>query len=130
MRLTQPLAFISLCIVLTVSVASRCLCVNCRKLPHSIHPLPTVRSVPSWASSYRDHRMKRKLLSVKDLVEELGISADSVCRAYRTGEIPGAQIVRIIWFGLGQVLRAMESKTKAMPHNQCTKGRSEFVHAT
>ena len=74
--------------------------------------------------------MKRKLLSVKDLVKELGISADSVCRAYRTGEIPGAQIVRIIWFGLGQVLRAMESKTKAMPNNQCTKGRSEFVHAT
>ena len=101
MRLTQPLAFISLCIVLTVSVASRCLCVNCRKLPHSIHPLPTVRSVPSWASSYRDHRMKRKLLSVKDLIEELGISADSVCRAYQTGEIPWAQIVRIIWFGLG-----------------------------
>ena len=39
--------------------------------------------------------MKRKLLSVKELAEELGISTDSVYRAYRTGEIPGAQIARI-----------------------------------
>ena len=74
--------------------------------------------------------MKRKLLSVKELAEELGISADSVYRAYRTGEIPGAQIAHIIRFDLGQVLRAMERKTKARPNNQCTKGRSELVHAT
>jgi hypothetical protein len=33
MHLTQSLAFTSLCIVLTVSVASRCLCVNGPKLP-------------------------------------------------------------------------------------------------
>ena len=58
--------------------------------------------------------MKRKLLFVKELAEELGISADSVYRAYRTGEITEAQIARIIRFDLGQVLRAMERKTKAM----------------
>lgn len=51
---------------------------------------------------------------MKELAEELGISADSVYRAYRTGEITGAQIARIIRFDLGQVLRAMERKTKAM----------------
>ena len=65
--------------------------------------------------------MKRTLLSVKELAEELGISTDSVYRAYRSGEIPGAQIARIIRFDLVQVLRAMEERAKAMPNSQCTK---------
>lgn len=65
--------------------------------------------------------MKRTLLSVKELAQELGISTDSVYRAYRTGEIPGAQIARIIRFDLGRVLRAMEERAKAMRNSQCTK---------
>lgn len=65
--------------------------------------------------------MKRTLLSVKELAEELGISPDSVYRAYRTGEIPGAQIARTIRFDLGKVQRAMEERAKAMPNSQCTK---------
>lgn len=65
--------------------------------------------------------MKRTLLSVKELAQELGISADSVYRAYRSGEIPGAQIARTLRFNLAQVCRAMEARAKAMPNSQCTK---------
>jgi DNA-binding transcriptional regulator YhcF (GntR family) len=68
--------------------------------------------------------MKRTLLSVKELAQELGISTDSVCRAYRTGEIPGVQIARIIRFDLGQVLRVMEERAKAMPNSQCAQRRA------
>ncbi len=68
--------------------------------------------------------MKRRLLSVKELAEELGISTDSVYRAYRTGEIPGVQIARIIRFDLEQVLRAMEARANAMPNSQCAKRRA------
>ncbi len=65
--------------------------------------------------------MKRTLLSVKELAQELGISPDSVYRAYRSGEIPGAQIARTLRFDLAQVCRAMEKRAKAMPNSQCTK---------
>ena len=65
--------------------------------------------------------MKRTLLSVKELAQELGISPDSVYRAYRSGEIPGAQIARTLRFDLAQVCRAMEKRAKAMPNSQCAK---------
>jgi excisionase family DNA binding protein len=65
--------------------------------------------------------MKRTLLSVKELAQELGISPDSVYRAYRSGEIPGAQIARTLRFDLAQVCRAMEKRAKAMPNSHCTK---------
>ena len=65
--------------------------------------------------------MKRTLLSVKELAQELGISADSVYRAYRTGEIPGAQIARTIRFDLGKVQRAMEERARVMPNSRCRK---------
>jgi excisionase family DNA binding protein len=68
--------------------------------------------------------MKRTLLSVKELAQELGISTDSVYRAYRSGEIPGAQIARIIRFDLGRVLRVMEERAKAMPNSQCSRRRA------
>lgn len=71
--------------------------------------------------------MKRSWLSVKELAQELGISADSVYRAYRSGEIPGAQIARTIRFDLAQVCRAMEARAKAMPNSQCTKGATGGV---
>jgi hypothetical protein len=53
--------------------------------------------------------------------EGAGISAASVYRAYRTGEIPGAQIARIIRSDLRQVLRAMEERASAMPNSQCSR---------
>ena len=43
--------------------------------------------------------MKRSLVSVKELAQELGISTDSVYRAYRKGEIPAAKINRMIQIG-------------------------------
>lgn len=68
--------------------------------------------------------MKRTWLSVKELAEELGISVDSVYRAYRAGEIPGAQIARTIRFDVAHVRRAMEARAKAMSNSQCTKRRA------
>lgn len=68
--------------------------------------------------------MKRTLLSVKELAQELGISTDSVYRAYRSGEIPGAQIARTIRFDLEKVQQAMENRANAMPNSQCTKRRA------
>jgi excisionase family DNA binding protein len=62
--------------------------------------------------------MKRTFLSVKELAHELGISQDSVYRAFRAGEIPGAQIARTIRFDLSKVQRAMEERAKAMPNNE------------
>jgi len=64
--------------------------------------------------------MKRTFLSVKELAHELGISQDSVYRAFRAGEIPGAQIARTIRFDLSKVQRAMEERAKAMPNRRCT----------
>ena len=68
--------------------------------------------------------MKRTLLSVKELAQELGISTDSVYRAYRSGEIPGAQIARTIRFDLEKVQQAMENRANAMPNSQCAKRRA------
>ena len=65
--------------------------------------------------------MKRMLLSVKELAQELGISTDSVYRAYRKGEIPAEQINRMIRFNLEKVHRAMEQKAEAMPNKSVVK---------
>jgi excisionase family DNA binding protein len=61
------------------------------------------------------------LLSVKELAEELGISVDSVYRAYRKGEIPAVQICRMIRFDFEKVRLAMEQKAKRMPYQRCTQ---------
>ncbi len=68
--------------------------------------------------------MKRTLLSVKELAQELGISTDSVYRAYRSGEIPGEQIARTIRFDLLLVRQAMVERANAMPNRQCAKRRA------
>ena len=65
--------------------------------------------------------MKRTLLSVKELAQELGISPDSIYRAYRSGEIPGEQIARTIRFDLLLVRQAMVERANAMPNRQCSK---------
>ena len=63
--------------------------------------------------------MKRTWLSVKELAHELGISADSVYRAYRKREIPAFQICRTIRFDLEKVRHAMRRKAEAMPNRRC-----------
>ena len=65
--------------------------------------------------------MKRTWLSVKELAVELGISTDSVYRAYRKGEIPGSQIARTIRFDHEEVRQAMRQRAEAMPNSQCTR---------
>jgi excisionase family DNA binding protein len=65
--------------------------------------------------------MKRTWLSVKELAVELGISTDSVYRAYRTGEIPGAQIARTIRFDPQEVRESMKKRAEAMPNSECMK---------
>ena len=68
--------------------------------------------------------MKRTLLSVKELAQELGISTDSVYRAYRKKEIPAAQINRMIRFDFEKVKRAMEQRANAMPNSQGSMQRA------
>jgi len=68
--------------------------------------------------------MKPTLLSVKELAQELGISTDSVYRAYRKGEIPAAQINRMIRFDFEKVKRAMEQRANAMPNSQGSMERA------
>lgn len=66
--------------------------------------------------------MKRTWLSVKELAHELGISPDSVYRAYRKREIPAFQICRTIRFDLEKVRHAMKKKAEAMPNRRCASG--------
>lgn len=68
--------------------------------------------------------MKRTLLSVKELAHELGISTDSVYRAYRKKEIPAAQINRMIRFDFEKVKQAMEQRANAMPNSQGSMQRA------
>ena len=65
--------------------------------------------------------MKRTWLSVKELAHELGVSADSVYRAYRKQEIPAFQICRTIRFDLEKVRHAMKKKAEAMPNRRCRR---------
>ncbi|CAI4030251.1 MAG TPA: helix-turn-helix domain-containing protein [Nitrospiraceae bacterium] len=65
--------------------------------------------------------MKPTFLSVKELATVLGMSVDSIYRAYRKGDIPAAQICRTLRFDLGKVQRAMEMKAKAMPNSRCSR---------
>jgi len=61
------------------------------------------------------------LLTAKELANELGISAKTVYRAYRSHEIPAAQVRRTVMFDLDEVRRAMKQRAEAMPNSQCTK---------
>ena len=52
--------------------------------------------------------MKKELLTVKELAAELRMSAKSIQRAYRKGEIPVQWLGRMARFDLVKVQRAME----------------------
>ncbi len=51
----------------------------------------------------------KRLLSVKELSEELGVSEDTIRRAYWKGEIPGYRICTVLRFRLEVVERVMQS---------------------
>ena len=52
--------------------------------------------------------MKKELLTVKELAAELRMSAKSIQRAYRKGEIPVKWLGRMARFDLATVHRAMD----------------------
>ena len=52
--------------------------------------------------------MKKELLTVKELAAELRMSAKSIQRAYRKGEIPVQWLGRMARFDLVKVQRVME----------------------
>lgn len=54
--------------------------------------------------------MKRRLLSVKELADELGVHEDTIRRAYWKKTIPAERICKVLRFDLGKVRRAMERK--------------------
>ena len=51
--------------------------------------------------------MKRRLLSVKELADELGVHEDTIRRAYWNGTIPAERICRLLRFDLEIVRKAM-----------------------
>ena len=55
-------------------------------------------------------RKGQGLLSVKELAAELGVSVDSVRRAFWNGGIPGFRLCKMLRFDLKQVRRAMRVK--------------------
>ena len=54
--------------------------------------------------------MKRTLLSVKEVAQELGVSAQSIRRAYWRGEIPAYRISTMLRFDLERVQRIFLAK--------------------
>ena len=54
--------------------------------------------------------MKRTLLSVKEIAQELGVSAQSIRRAYWRGDIPAYRISKMLRFDLARVQRIFLAK--------------------
>ena len=54
--------------------------------------------------------MKRTLLSVKEIAQELGVSVQSIRRAYWRGDIPAYRISKILRFDLERVQRIFLAK--------------------
>ena len=54
--------------------------------------------------------MKRTLLSVKEIAEALGVSSQSIRRAYWRGEIPAYRLSKILRFDLARVQRILLAK--------------------
>ena len=54
--------------------------------------------------------MKRTLLSVKEIAQELGVSVQSIRRAYWRGEIPAYRINTMLRFDLDRVQRIFLTK--------------------
>ena len=54
--------------------------------------------------------MKRTLLSVKEIAQALGVSSQSIRRAYWRGDIPAYRITKILRFDLARVQRIFLAK--------------------
>ena len=54
--------------------------------------------------------MKPRLLSVKEVAQELGVSAQSIRRAYWRGDIPAYRISKMLRFNLERVERIFLAK--------------------
>ena len=54
--------------------------------------------------------MKRTLLSVKEVAQELGVSAQSIRRAYWSGAIPAYRVNKMLRFDLERVQRIFLAK--------------------
>ncbi len=54
--------------------------------------------------------MKPRLLSVKEVAQELGVSAQSIRRAYWRGDIPAYRISKMLRFDLERVQRIFLAK--------------------
>ena len=54
--------------------------------------------------------MKRTLLSVKEVAQELGVSAQSIRRAYWRGEIPAYRISKMLRFDPERVQRSFSGQ--------------------
>jgi hypothetical protein len=61
------------------------------------------------------------------MVQELGISADSVYRAYWKEEIPAAQFNRMIRFDLEMVQRAMDRRRTRLHQALSYRSSKEFT---
>ena len=49
--------------------------------------------------------MKRTMLSVKEIAQALGVSSQSIRRAYWRGDIPAYRITKVLRFDLARVQR-------------------------
>ena len=54
--------------------------------------------------------MKRTLLLVKEIAQALGVSSQSIRRAYWRGDIPAYRITKILHFDLARVQRIFLAK--------------------
>ena len=54
--------------------------------------------------------MKRTLLSVKEIAQALGVSSQSIRRAYWRGDIPAYRITKVLRFDLARVQRIFLAK--------------------
>ena len=54
--------------------------------------------------------MKRTLLSVKEIAQALGVSSQSIRRAYWRGDIPAYRLSKILRFDLARVQRILLMK--------------------
>lgn len=66
--------------------------------------------------------MKPRLLSVKELAEELGVHEDTIRRAYWKKTIPAERICKLLRFDLEKVRRAMQRKAYGVQSQRSATG--------
>jgi excisionase family DNA binding protein len=65
-------------------------------------------SVNDRNKQQHDHRV-----SIKELAELIGVSTDTIRRAFRKGEIPAIRVKTALQFNLDEVLRYMQRNAEA-----------------